>query len=240
MTDIDECDSFPGLFVCDKQYDREEDILVPYKVIAEDKIKQQKQFAEAISGSSCIIALNITASNDLKFMIVDENYEVVPLVAGAAGKWESLSEHQKIFFNPNRVGLFPRVSEIFIKNKVNNYMEIIVQKYKQSSFKIVYHSSVLERVYFSKLQHAEIYIALINFYINAYIKNLNKKQVKNRDGIPIQFKFINVAEQFHKEKSENKRGLFKYSDVQNKRYVHRKVKAWKELMSMYLKVIRLE
>ena len=216
---------------------------MPYKVIVDDKIKQQKLFAKAISDSSCVIALNISGSNDLKFMIVqevNEKHGVVPLVKDAAKKWEALSEHQKIVYNPKRVGLFPKDSEMFIKSKVKQYMDIVIAKYKDSSFKIVYHSSILERVYFSKLRNAEIYIGIINFYISSYIKDLNKKQIRNRDGIPIKFGFINVASQFYEEKTKDKTGLFKDADVKHKRYVHRNIKAWKKLMTLYLKAISTE
>ena len=205
----------------------------------DNKIKQQKLFAEAISNSPCIIALNITGSNDLKFMIVND-CQLVPLVKDAAKKWEALTEHQRVFYNPKRFALFPKDSETFIRSKVKQYMDIVIAKYKDSRFKIVYHSSILERVYFSKLRNAEIYIGIINFYISSYIKDLNKKQIKNRDGIPIKFGFINVASQFYEEKTKYKKGLFKDSDVKNKRYVHRNIKAWKELMSLYLKAISPE
>ena len=113
LAEIDKCNSFSGLFLCDKQFNKEEDILVPFSHILDEKIKQQKLYAKTISDSPCTIAINITGSNDLKLMIVDEG-SVVPLVEEVEKKWEGLTEHQKVFFNPKRAGLFPKNSEAFI------------------------------------------------------------------------------------------------------------------------------
>ena len=227
----------------DKQFDKRENILKPCETISDNKKAQQKWFKHYVVTAKCEVALNILLSNDLKYMVVEEVdgiYRVVPLLDKGPYVWSTLTSTKKQFYSPRRARLFPKASEEFIKEKVEAYLRVLVGIYKDSSFKVVYHSSVLERVYFGKLKNAEIYIALINYYLQLGLRDLNLEQnhVYNRNSIPIEFRFINVSGQFHDTKSTERIRLFEEEDVRNDRWVHRTMPSMKNLMARYLKVIR--
>ena len=128
-----------------KHFDKRENLLEPYEHISDNKKAQQKWFKHYVVTSKCDIALNILASNDLKYMVVDlDNCSVVPLLNKGLYVWSKLDSLKKQFYSPKRARIFIKESEDFIKGRVESYLKVFVDIYKESGFKLVYHSSVLE------------------------------------------------------------------------------------------------
>ena len=233
----DKVTAFSGLFITNTQFNKDPDILVPLPEITEEKLRQQQSFQTAVANSKFSQCLNITGSNELKFLIVDLEGNLKPLREGASDIWSKLSWKRKAFYQPRHCCLAPKDTHWFVEGKVKEYMGTLINIYKLSGFKTVYISSVLERIYKEgHLVNAEIYIALINHFIYRYIAKLKMEPVLNKFNIPIDFVFINVGSQFYK--AENKEALFSEKGRAERRLVHRNKPTWKKLMNLYLKTIR--
>ena len=233
----DRVTAFGGVFIANIQFDKDPDYLLPLPEITKEKHNQQQAFKSAVSHSKLSIGLNITGSNDLKFFIVNPEGYVMPLRDGASDIWDTLSWEKKAYYQPRHRCLVPAETYWFIEARVRDYMETLIAIYKNSGFKLVYLSSILERKYKrGPLVNAEIYIALINYFICRYLRKLEKESILNKLNQPIKFEFINVSSQFHK--ADNKESLFSKNDVAAGQLIHRKKEAWRELMRLYLNKIR--
>ena len=191
----DRVSSFPGLFLADRQFGLHEDDLKAQKVWTKKK-NQQQDFEKAIITSSYVKFLAVVGSNNIKDQIV-KKCKLVPLHIWAVKTWNNLSLNKQIFFNPKVTRLFPKSSETFIKEKTFKFMDRLVEIFKRSGALEVFISSILERVYKSKLKHSEIYTALINYYVQYYItEKLQSCDVCNKNGEKIKFVFVDVRGQY--------------------------------------------
>ena len=238
LSPLDKVSAFSGVFICDKQFPKDPDSLIPLEEVTKEKLAQQNLLRETIQESSYITALNILGSNDLKFFIVDGLGRLLPCVEGALVRWEGLSWNSKVYYQPRHCRLFPKETALFVEARVGDFMKILVGMYKQSRFERVYVSSILERIYKTgRLVGVDIYMALINYYICRYINRMYQNEpVFNKLKKPIKFTFINVSSQFYKSKDKDK--LFSAKDRAKRRLVHRTKEAWIELMQLYLKQLK--
>ena len=211
-------------------------------------LRQFRQFKAKIQNTPNLVALNIIASNDLKYFTV-ENEELVPMIEAGPRVWQGLSIGRKVNYTPKRNTIFTKSSEVFISDRVHTYINMLAQMYADSTVEFVFLSSVLERFYadpkkqhhdtYVKLAFTDAYFAMINCCIKAELKKLNNGTgILNRNGKKIFWKFINVAHQFHS--APVLRNIFRKDEIQNtkcSRWVHRNPRAMAELTVMYLEDI---
>ena len=139
----------------------------------------------------------------------------------------------KINYNFKSMLLLTKESVEVIKTKLNDYESQLVQIFGNSQIELVFHSSILERKHpiFGNL---EIYFAVLNSLLHYKLKQITRAgNITNRNGFPIKFQFLNVAEQFHKDSN-----IFDRPKELSSGYLtHRSNKALENLTKIYNKKI---
>ena len=102
---------------------------------------------------------------------------------------------------------------MFISLQVHTYMDLCSKKFENTAAKVVFFTSILERVYKNcDMDHLEAYFAFINFRMKKEIEKLNyERSILNKNGESIRWFFINVSSQFHEE--EDKSVLFRPNEA---------------------------
>lgn len=209
--------------------------LIPHKKKTVKRVNQEIRYANAVKFATQKIALNVTGTNDYKFFIV-ENNSLVPMVPDGLEIWSSLTRGRKIRFDTKHKVIFPKESREFMESRIGDYVTYLKNVYATSSFVIVYHSSLLERISREKSQTClEAYFAHLNYFLRRELRKLNEEPVLNLHGQPISFKFINVSEQFFNAVPPTV--VFKDEEQNSKNLVHRHIDSLKILVEKYMNFI---
>lgn len=209
--------------------------LIPFHKKTDKRIKQEIRYANAVKFATQKIALDVTGSNDYKFFIVKDN-QLVPMVPNGLEIWSNLTKGRKINFSTKHRIIFPKDSREFMESRIREYVSYLKNVYSTSSFVIVYHSSLLERISREKSQPClEAYFAHLNYFLHVGLRKLNEEPVLNVNGLPISFKFINVSEQFFNAVPPTI--VFKDEEQTAQNLIHRHIDSLKILVEKYMNFI---
>lgn len=201
--------------------------------------RQVSELERGIRRSNLSNCLLVGGTNDFKWFIVREGEgKPVSLAKNGLEVWGKLKGSQKLRFNPRKHLVLGQEARQFILGKVQDFVDILVNIFKNSRFSKVFISSLLERR-LPGVPYLEIYFAHINCFMEKSVHKLNDRDtVKNVLGQPIAWFFVNVADQFYL--SENPEALFRESLHSRGGLVHRHITAMEEICFKYMTAISQE
>ena len=151
--------------------------------------------------------LLVGLSNDWEKLFYRNN-KLLRILPSAKKRWLQLQRQERACWNAHKFLLVKDSSSRYLTAHLRNYAETLKDIFRQTGMTKVYHSSVLERQYMKcDRTHLEILFAALNSYLHDILKDLD---VTNKNGIPVEFKFINVAWQYYSAENFD---CFRHSEI---------------------------
>ena len=177
------------------------------RVLGKKSTRKSKQFqeykAEIIEQSQYNRELVIMAmSNDWetlfrKFDKTTGKMSLLKLREDGRDRWLAMNYSMKAKYNHHHLHLLNDSSARYLKRGLDEYKAVLADIVNNSELTKVYHTSVLERLYFDK---DEVLLEILFAVLNSYLETLiSKIKLKNKFGQPVEFKFIRLTHQYHAE-----------------------------------------
>ena len=148
----------------------------------------------------------LTLSNDVGYIIMGRDSKIIPLKKEARAIWDGIPVNIREQYDHYYVDLLEQGGAAQIREKMNNYIDILSGIFSGTSFETVYHSSVWERIY-PAMPDIDIYTAIVNSFLRRALAKINReKSIMNANGKPIRFFMLNVQGLFHL--TQNKEKMF--------------------------------
>ena len=132
---------------------------------------------------------------------------------GPEARWIKLTD--KAAYNFRQYTLLHVQAQRYISWKMRVYVEQLQSLFGETSIKLLYHSSIFERLD-TKIPHLDMLFAILNSYLQDTLK---KAKLYNKFGQEIRIRFLSVTTHF--QNNPNKKLLFKFGERVRGRMVHR-------------------
>ena len=199
------------------------------------RISQCEKLLDQMKRSKERVCFLLLGSNDFKCFLTRGN-EWLEVKAGYEARWHFLRSQPEFKFNGRRISLIPEISKNHIQDQVKIFVDILKSWAQKCSFEAIYISSILERDWDGiGVKNLDLWFSYINYFLEIHWRNLNKEKIINKVGQVINWKFINVSNQyFEAVKNNSKDELFRDFEFKSGKMTHRSDQAMKDLISMYL------
>ena len=143
------------------------------------------------SGEVCVL---MALSNDFDKIIL-RNGKPLELQREAINKWNKFDKIDMQDFEYKHQNFLKTTAEKFLKNKLDEYLNILCNLLKNTKAEVFVHTSVLERQYSNiDKSHLDILWASLNSLLHEKLKKLT---IHNINGKLISIKFISLTWQYH-------------------------------------------
>ena len=230
MVNFTRCNSYSGLCVMPEYHDRYslKQIQKPPR-----KINQVEQFALDLELSNDTEMACILGSNDWKTLL-SKLGGLLEISNTKITEWGNLSPKAKCDYNAFKEKPLGKEGRLHLNEQLEKYGDILAKILKRSKVEKLYHSSVLERID-KTYPHLDLLFTILNSYLHKKLDSWTKTQkFKNRNGKPIECKFISVQKLFFYEKdpkclflSEEQEKYEKYEEL-----THRKCECIVEVINI--------
>ena len=229
--------SFPGLLVMPEECKPFSVPPVKMSKKSDYRIKQLRDCKDSVNKTTAPICLFVGFSNDWPYFLMN-NKKMLTLDKKAESYWQQLEGEDRAKYNIKDKGLLNSTSRRYLESKIDDMEKELISMFEGSHLEKVYVSSILERMLpGEKFKLLPLYFAVLNSYYQKLVRKLSYNGlVRNRFGVPIQFRFINVAKQFFT--SDYQPELFRRSEVKSGILTHRHLEAMKDIVSVYIDSIR--